>query len=87
MKRNKYQLNGKIRHNLFIKRICETSSGNSIPLMYPEVIISSYILWKTDPDHFSIIESIPAPLLSECNNKHRFEYITDKIQQFLTIPV
>ena len=56
LKNNKYQLNGSSRHTLFLQGICATSSENSIPLMYPEGIISPSIFWKTSPGHFLLLE-------------------------------
>ena len=38
--RKKHQIKGSSRHNYFLQRICATTIGESIPLMYPEGIYS-----------------------------------------------
>jgi len=60
--RRKHQPKGNSRHKFFPRRICATSIGTSIPLMYPEGVLFPSFHWKTAGDNCSIVGCIPSPL-------------------------
>ena len=48
LKQKKYQIKGIRLYKIFIQSICVTINGLSIPLMYPEGILSPSIHWKME---------------------------------------
>ena len=63
--RKKYQLKGNSRHRFFLQRLCATSHGSSIPLMYPEGTLFPSIHWMMAPDNCAIVGCLPVPLLTD----------------------
>ena len=84
--RKKYLINGSNKQKFFIQKICATSVGSSVPLMYPEAMIFPSIFWKSAKDNCSIAGAIPAPLLSESIGKFGFSSIPDHVRCRLTNP-
>ena len=78
--RKKHQIKGSSRHNYFLQRICATSPGTCIPLMYPEGVLFPSIHWKSAPNNCSIIGCIPASLLRESIQIQRFASIQSHIR-------
>ena len=82
--RKKHQIKGSSRHNYFLQRICATTIGESIPLMYPEGILFPSIHWKMSSDNCSIVGAIPALLLNESVKTFGFASIQEHIRSRLT---
>ena len=74
--RKTHQIKGSSRHNYFLQRICATTVGESIPIMYPEGILFPSIHWKMAIDNCSIVGAILAPLLTESVSQFGFASIT-----------
>ena len=63
--KKKHDIKGSSRHKHFLQRICATSIGTSIPLIYPESTMFPSIFWKMANDHCSICGAIPSSLLTD----------------------
>ena len=85
--RKTHQIKGSSRHNYFLQRICATTVGESIPLMYPEGILFPGIHWKMSADNCSIVGAIPAPLLTESVSQFGFCPIQQHIRARLTTSI
>ena len=82
--RKKYQIKGSSRHKFFLQRICATTIGSSIPLLYPEAMIFPSIHWKMADTSGSIAGAIPAPLLTESIKRYGFQSIQQHVRSRLT---
>ena len=72
--RQKHQIKGSRKQSFFLQKICSTSTGTSIPLMYPEAMLFPSIFWKAADDNTSILGAIPAPLLTDAISRFGFAY-------------
>ena len=82
--RKKHQIKVNSRHNYFLQRICATSIGEYILLMYPEGILFPSIYWKMAADNYFVVGAIPAPLLTELVKGFGFAPIQEHIRSRLT---
>ena len=62
--RKTHELKGSSYHNHFFQRMCATTTGSSIPLLYPEGMPFPSIHWKAALDYYSIIGAIPSSLFN-----------------------
>lgn len=67
----------------FIHRICSTSFGRSIPLLYPEATLFPSVFYKSSTDG-AILGAIPATILSEDITHFGFATLKDHIVTRLT---
>ena len=84
--RKSHQIKGSCQQNFFVQKLCSTSIGASIPLVYPEGLLFPSIFWKTAADNCSIVGAIPFPLLSQSISKFGFQSIPCHVRSRLTIP-
>ena len=84
--RKTHQIKGNRQQSFFIQKLCSTSKGSSIPLVYPEGLLFPSIFWKTARDNCSIVGAIPYPLLSQEITGFGFQSIPQHIRARLTLP-
>lgn len=82
--RKTHQINGSSKHKYFLQKICSTSIGKSIPLLYPEGMIFPSIHWSMANDNCSVLGAIPAPLLSDAISKYGFASIPQHVRNRIT---
>ena len=69
----------------FLQRLCSTSPGNSVPLLYPEGALMPSIFYKQISDG-SILGALPSSLLTlESPSSHGFASVRDHIRNRLTL--
>ena len=85
--RKNHQLKGSSTQQFFLQKICSTSFGNSIPLLYPEGLLFPSIFYSAAGDKCSILGAIPSSLLSEGVTKFGFRNIPEHIRTNLTSPL
>ena len=86
LSRKKHEVKGSLKQKFFLQKICSTSIGASIPLLYPEAMLFPSIFWKSADDNCSIIGAIPSSLLSSSISSHGFASIPSHIRSRLTSP-
>ena len=59
-----HEFHGSKSEKYFVQRLCASTKGTSSPLLYPEDAIFTSIVWSTANDSYSIVGSIPSPILS-----------------------
>ena len=84
--RKTHELKGSSLHKNFLQRICSTTLGTSIPLLYPEGMLFPSLHWKAAGDNCSLVGSIPAPLLTESIKQEGFASIQEHVRTRLTTP-
>lgn len=85
--RKNHEIKGSRKQSFFIQKLCATSIGSSVPLIYPEALLFPSIFWKMAPDNCSIVGAIPSPLLSQSMHSFGFESIPSHIRSRLTSPL
>ena len=84
-RRGKYKMRGWNSQRHFLQRICATTMGDSIPLLYPEGMIFPSIFYANAPDDSSILGAIPSSLLNDSNkNQHWFATVMEQSRSRLT---
>ena len=69
----------------FLQRLCSTTPGNSVPLLYPEGALMPSIFYKQISDG-SILGALPSSLLTlESPSSHGFASVRDHIRNRLTL--
>ena len=63
--RKKHQIKGSKKQKKIIQKLCATTKGTSVPLVYPEAMLFPSIFWKASGDMNSLVGAIPALLLNE----------------------
>ena len=84
--RKTHELKGSSYHKHFLQRMCATTTGSSIPLLYPEGMLFPSIHWKAAEDKCSIVGAIPSSLLNEAIKTDGFASIQEHIRTRLTFP-
>jgi hypothetical protein len=83
--RKKHMVKGNKKEKFFLQKLCATSTGTSVPLVYPEATLFSSIFWKSSKDSSSILGAIPSSLLSEESAKSfGFASIPEHVRSRLT---
>jgi hypothetical protein len=81
--RKKHQISGSSLHKFFLQKICSTSVGTSIPILYPESMLFPSIFYHMSEDG-AMSGAIPSPLLTENINQFGFESVPQHIRSRLT---
>jgi predicted GIY-YIG superfamily endonuclease len=84
LSRKRNQIKGSKKQKFFLQKICSTSKGTSIPLLYPEATMFPSIYYAMADDNCSIIGAIPSSLLSENTSKFGFASIPTHVRSRLT---
>ena len=83
--RKKHMVKGNKKEKFFLQKLCATSTGTSVPLVYPEATLFPSIFWKSSKDSTSILGAIPSSLLSEESAKSfGFASIPEHVRSRLT---
>ena len=85
--RKNHELKASTKQKFFLQKICSTSNGISIPLLYPEAMLFPSIYWKSADDKCSLVGAVPAPLLTDGIKKYGFEELPTHIRGNLTSPL
>ena len=80
--RKKHELKGSSLHKHFLQRICATSDGKAVSLLYPEGMLFPSIFYNMV--NGVIIGAIPAPLLTESISSFGFASLPEHIRSRLT---
>ena len=80
--RKKHELKGSSLHKHFLQRICATSDGKAVSLLYPEGMLFPSIFYNMV--NGAIIGAIPAPLLTESISSFGFASLPEHIRSRLT---
>jgi hypothetical protein len=84
--RKTHELKGSSKQKFFLQKICSTSIGNSLPLLYPEGLLLPSIYYSSAGDNLSILGAIPFSLMSAGTYRFGFEEIPKQIRSNMTTP-
>ena len=84
--RKNHEIKGSRKQSFFLQKLCATSIGSSVPMIYPEALLFPSIFWKMAPDNCSIAGAIPSPLLSQSTSRFGFESIPLHVRSRLSSP-
>ena len=62
--KKRHGFHGSKSEKYFVQSFCTSTKGTSFPLLYPEGAVFPSIFWSAANDNYSILGSIPSPLLS-----------------------
>lgn len=84
--RKNYNVTGSNRDKHFVQRFCATTSGTSVPILWPEATMFPSIFYTDSPDKYSIAGAIPSSLLSLTATNYGFASIPDHVRNRVTLP-
>ena len=82
--RRKHKLNGSSKHKYFLQRICASTIGISVPLVYPEGMMFPSIFWNSADCHGSLAGAIPSSLLMEKITSRGFASLPQHVRTRMT---
>lgn len=84
--RKNHSISGSRYDKYFVQRFCSTTSGTSVPILWPESTMFPGIFYTDSFDRYSVVGALPSPLMSLSAPNEGFCSVPDHIRTRLTLP-